>query len=116
MKAKLIRDLKAAPSAEQDTRMEERDGVRWWPEGTVLEDARAFRLVQQGVAEPADEECEEAAAMTPAMMAAAQAAQDRIHIHPDDFEAFEAGKMIGYDEDGEWIPGPNFEEGDDEDE
>jgi hypothetical protein len=65
-----------------------------------------------GAAVPADEECERAANMTPAKLQAAQHAQNkaRLGIAPEDFEAFDSGLMVGYNPDGSWIPGPNFEE------
>lgn len=44
MKARLIRDSD--------------DGVNQQPKGTVLEGQSAFRLVMNGTAEPADEECQ----------------------------------------------------------
>ena len=44
MKARLIRDSD--------------DGVNAQPKGTVLEGPSAFRLVMNGIAEPADEECQ----------------------------------------------------------
>jgi hypothetical protein len=65
-----------------------------------------------GVAVPADEECEQAADMSPERMQAAQYAQLRAQrgIHPDDFKAYDRGEMVGYTPEGEWIPGPNAQE------
>jgi len=101
MKAKLVIDVQAVPLVEDD-RLVMRDGRKYWPSGTVLEDERAYRLVQMGVAVPDDAECHDAAGMTEAQMQAAQHAQKRVAkgIHPDDYEAFDAGEMTGYDEDG----------------
>jgi hypothetical protein len=81
------------------------------PAGTVIDHPEAFRLVQLGVAEPLDEACVRAAGMTPEAFEAAKAAAERaaLGIHPDDFEAHAAGAMAGYDADGNWVPGPNFD-------
>ena len=75
----------------------------------------AYLLVRAGAAEPADEECERAANMTPLQFEQAKRAQKRasLGIHPDDFDAFDAGEMEGYYPDGSFRPGPNatFSEG-----
>jgi len=120
MKAKLIRDARVTPGAPDDDRMEVRDGVRYWPEGTVLEDRRAYRLVQMGMAEPADDECTLKACMTTAEMKAAQIKQEMVGkgIMPEDYQRYLDGEILGYDEDGNDIPGPNYidpDEDDDED-
>lgn len=90
------------------------------PAGTVIEHSDAFRLVQLGAAEPADEECQRAAGMSPRQFEAAVRAQRRAAagIHPDDFEAFDSGEMVGYYPDGSPIPGPtasHFRNDDEED-
>jgi len=57
------------------------DGVNPQPKGTILEGPSAFRLVQDGIAEPADEECEAALAKrgwTPEKQAAAAQAADKL--------------------------------------
>ncbi len=117
MKAKLIRDARVAPGVEDD-RIETRDGKRYWPAGTVLEDARAYRLVQMGMAEPADDECTLRACMTTAEMKAAQVKQEMVGkgIHPDDYQRYLDGEILGYDEDGADIPGPNYVAADEDDE
>jgi hypothetical protein len=86
------------------------------PAGTVLSSPPhrvrdIVALVQMGCAEPADEECDKAAGMTPERIAIAAHAYERVHrgIHPDDYEAYEAGLMTGYNPDGSFIPGPNAE-------
>ena len=62
-----------------------------------------------GVAVPADEECEKMANMTELKMKQAQHAQQRTSagIHPEDFEAYDSGEMIGYYPNGSFRPGPN---------
>lgn len=115
MKAKTITDLDAAPSA-RNPQIEKRGEKRVWPAGSIIEDERAYRLVQMGVAEPADEDCEARAAMTPAQMKEAQRRQAIFAqgIQPEDYDRFENGEILGYDENGEDIPGPNYQEDDDE--
>lgn len=80
------------------------------PAGTILEFNKAHILVKMGVAEPADDECAQAAGLSPTQMAAAQHAQERVRlgIHPDDYEAFDSGIMAGYNPDGSFKPGPNY--------
>lgn len=104
MKARLIRDMECFPTDDYP------HGVK--PKGTVLEDHRAHRLVQMGVAEPVDEECRRAANMSQEQFEAAQAAYPRLEagILPEDFAAYEKGLMVGYDADNNWIPGPNADE------
>lgn len=79
------------------------------PVGTIIDHPDAYRLVQLGAAEAFDEECAEAANMTNRQLELAQRAQRRAAagIHPEDFEAFDTGEMVGYFPDGSPIPGPN---------
>ena len=86
------------------------------PLGTELELPEAWQLVRRGAAVPADDECARRANMRPGAQLAAQRAQHRalLGIHPDDFAAFDAGVMVGYDEHGQPIPGPNAEEEEEE--
>lgn len=87
------------------------------PVGTVLEAPDCWQLVLVGAAIPDDEECERAAHMSPRDMELAQRAQRRaaFGIHPDDFDAFDSGEMVGYYPDGSNIPGPNASHFRDED-
>ena len=82
------------------------------PVGTVIEHPDAYKLVQLGVAVPEDEECIRRANMTELQMAQAQQGQRRVSlgIHPEDYEAFDAGEIAGYYPDGTAIPGPNAEQ------
>jgi len=71
------------------------------PAGTVIDHRDAFRLVQMGVAIPLDEDCRRkclALGLTQEEIADARKAYERTNlgIHPDDFEAYEAGWMAGY--------------------
>ena len=117
MKAKLVKDLRVSPKAADDDRQVVRDGVRWWLAGTVMEDPRAYRLVQMGVAEPADDECTLKACMTTEQMKAAQVKQELVSkgILPDDYQRYLDGEILGYDEDGNDIPGTNYIEETDDD-
>lgn len=117
MLAKLIKELEASPSAGADVRLSVRDGQRYWPAGTVIDDPRAYRLVQMGVAEPADAECAVAANMTTESMKRAQMHQELVAkgIHPDDYQRYIDGELLGYDEAGDDIPGPNAKDGENDD-
>ena len=79
------------------------------PAETVIDHPDAWKLVRMGMAVPADEECGVAANMTEREMAVVQHAQGRVTagIHPDDYEAYDAGLMTGYYPDGSHRPGPN---------
>jgi hypothetical protein len=90
------------------------DGIM--PPGTLIDHKDAFRLVQMGVAEAADEECDKRANVTPEEFEIAKASYERIErgIHPEDYDAYEQGLMTGYDADGNWVPGPNAPDGEEE--
>jgi len=79
------------------------------PVGTVKDGPDVWKLVRMGMAEPADDECEKAANMTPLKMARAQHAQRRTAagIVPEDYEIYDAGEISGYYPDGSNKPGPH---------
>jgi hypothetical protein len=86
--------------------------------GHVLDHPQAFRLVQQGVAIPADAECEKR--LGEAFMKNLQAIliageRNERAIASEDFEAYNRGLMIGYKPDGKqgdtWIHGPHWHDG-----
>lgn len=81
-----------------------------FPAGHVLENPDAYKLVQMGVAEPADKECENAVGMTAEELQQARRAYERTDkgIVPEDFELFDQGIIAGYDADGNYVPGPNW--------
>ena len=117
MKAKLIRDMPKLVRVNKDGKTVMRriaDGIR---SGTVIDHPKAYFLVKQGVAEPADAECATAAGMTPETFEAAKKAYDKVSkgIHPEDYEAYEQGLMVGYKPDGQrddsWLPGPKWTAG-----
>lgn len=108
MKCKLIREMTYGPDAGPD-----KVGTVA-PAGTVVDHRQAWLLVKQGVAVPEDEECKQKVGVTPEQMTRAQHAYDRIShgVHPEDFQAYDEGLMIGYNPDGSWKPGPNWEDWD----
>jgi len=108
MKCRLLLDMNCTPDAEWPS------GIK--PAGTVIDHPDAFRLVQIGCAESADTECDVATQRTPEQLARARYAYVRVSrgIHPDDYEAYDAGVMTGYRPDGSFEPGPNYVEEDDE--
>jgi hypothetical protein len=105
MKCKLVRDMPC-----HDKPAFPNDMV---PAGTELEDPRAYFLVGMGVAVPVDEECKaKCQPRSPEDEAAALHSYNRLEagVAQEDFGAYDKGYMLGYDEDGKWIPGPNYEE------
>lgn len=125
MQARIIRDdIEVSPSAEL-TEAEQAQTVErivwrngrnqhatFWRLGAILERPDSYMLVRLGVAEPADEECQIAASMTTAQRAAAQHASRRLAagIHPEDFGLYDAEIITGYNPDGTFKPGPNFDQ------
>ena len=125
MQAKIIRDdLEVSPSAvltdEEKSQTVERIVWRngadtpatFWKLGAILTRPDSYMLVRLGVAEPADDECRIAASMTGAQREAAQHAARRLSagIHPEDFGLYDSGIIIGYNPDGTYKPGPNFDQ------
>jgi len=107
MKAKTIVVLGCDPSPEFPA------GV--WPIGHIVDHPDAYKLVRRGCAVWVDDECEQAADMTQHQLDRAQKAYPKVAagIHPDDYEAYDAGLMSGYYADGSWVPGPNADETED---
>lgn len=123
MKCTLKIECEISPDAppELAEQCETRNGVLFAPPGTLVDDSNCWRLVLQGIAEAADEDCRLWTVQTDEQRAAMQQAAKRLAagIDPDDFAAFDAGEMIGYDGDGNVVPGPNAKvepEDDEEDE
>ena len=128
MKAKLIRDdIEASETAAKDAKGIEvrevrRNGetvpVRFWTKGATIEHPDAYRLVQMGIAEPADDECKEKANRTEEQLKAARYAYERQvrGIAPDDFDRYDRGEISRMLPDGTYEPGPNAVEEDDDDE
>jgi len=118
LKAELLRDTLPARSAAGDDRLILINGVKHFPAGSIIDHPDAYMLVKMGTAKPADAECTAAAGMTSEQQAVAQRMQVLVAkgIHPDDYQAYFDGQMIGYDANGDWLPGPNYtDQYDDED-
>jgi len=112
MRAKLTRELEVIESLAWPALLEQcerRQKQLFAPVGTLYDHPDCFRLVQMGVADPADEECRNAAGLNPEQLATAQHAAKRLAagIMPEDFARYDAGELIGYDAEGRDIPGPN---------
>lgn len=86
--------------------------VEFWKNGAVLDHPDAWMLVEAGCAEAADDECSQRVSRTPEQQAAAELAYSRIAagIHPKDFALFNAGYIAGYLPNGDYKPGPNWDE------
>lgn len=120
MKAEVIRNDLAVSGVDADDRMETRDGRLYWRVGAEIDHPRAYLLCINGDADPADDECRDRVeawrqrhGITREMSIHAR---ERLAkgIHPDDFDRYDAGEIVGYNDDGSYKPGPNWP-GDDED-
>lgn len=102
MRCRLVQRLQYGHTAGPDL-----DGT-WAEPGTIIEHRDAWRLVRLGAALPADEDCQRKAGMGSRELAEATMAAERISkgIAPEDYEAYDAGLMDGYNPDGSWRPGP----------
>mgnify|MGYP001574454573 CR=1 FL=1 len=112
MKCRLTREREvheAIAPPELIAQCERRGNFLFAPVGTLIDDQQAAMLVLMGVAEAADDECAAATVRTPEQIEAAKTALVKLEarIDPADFAAFDAGEMIGYDVDGNIVPGPN---------
>lgn len=127
MKAKLVRaGLVAgieAPDDQTEIKFVGRQPRRVWKLGGIV-DAKVVKrpkrqvvaLVRLGVAVPADDECAKACCMTSEEMEYAQERYElqyqRVQkgIKEKDFGLFNARIIDGYDEFGQYIPGPKWDE------
>ena len=79
--------------------------------GYIHEHKDAFRLVQIGMAIPADDECRERCGLTDDEIWDIQRRYNATYarIHPEDQKLFDAGVIAGYTADGtgNYEPGPN---------
>jgi hypothetical protein len=112
MKCKLKKEMEIhEPHAPQEliAQCVRRGKFLFAPAGTIIGDPQCWRLVLMAVADPEDEECAAKTQRTPEQVAAAEKAAKRLErrIDPEDFAAFDAGEIIGYNADGSKIPGPN---------
>lgn len=111
----LLKALHHNPTDRIEVRMELRNhyqrAVPYFRAGVIFESPDAYLQVRNGVAIPADEACAERAGMTVEQMEAAQHAQRRIvaGISYEDFGLYDTGIIAGYDGDGNFKPGPNWD-------
>ena len=94
-------------------------GLYWWPVGAVVDvDEDGARLVSNGDAEPADDEMEALCCNWKANRAEVLLSREMLAkgIEPEDRERFRRKEILGYDENGNDIPGPNYIQPDEEDE
>lgn len=84
----------------------------FWKLGAIVTQPDCWQLVLGMLAEPADDECAALSAMTPEQRREAQRARDRLThgIMPEDFALFDAGIITGYNPDGTYKPGPNYDQ------
>lgn len=120
MKIRLIRsDLNAPPGTESPDLIKGPGGVLTWKLGAILDvPKRACELlVGNGDAEAACEEsaalCEKYAHRRAEILLSREMLAKA--IEPEDRERFRNGEILGYDADGNDIPGPNWSEPDDDD-
>ncbi len=85
--------------------------IPYFPANTEFEHPEAYKHCRTGTASPGDEECRVAANMTPEQLQAAQ----RLHriaaagILDSDIELFDLEVITGYEMNGEYKKGPNFD-------
>lgn len=99
----LYRDVKTNRGVKQ---------LPYWPAGTEYETPQAAFFVRQGMAVPADFECQMACGIKLEEMPALQHAYQRQAkgILQQDWELFDAGYIVGYEPDGGYTPGPKWDE------
>lgn len=86
--------------------------VAYFPAGTEYEHPNADFFVHNGQADPADQECIDAVgAMTPEQRELVKKRYRRLAagITQDDLPLFDAGVILGYNGDGSYKHGPNWD-------
>lgn len=119
MQIKLIRDdLKVSGLPFDESRMVRRNKSTYWKSGALIEanERECYLLVFNGDAEPADELSESICTGWRINREAVLLAREMLAkgIDPDDREKYKRGEILGYDEYGDYIPGPNYEYSDEE--
>lgn len=108
----------AFDTPENADQIDRSSGRPHWKIGAVVEVDRrgAQLLVGNGDCEPADAEAEEACKGWTTRRADVLLSREMLAkaIEPEDRERFRKGEILGYDADGNDIPGPNWSEPDDE--
>lgn len=108
----------AFDTPENADQIDRSSGRPHWKIGAVVDVDRrgAQLLVGNGDCEPADAEAEEACKGWTTSRADVLLSREMLAkaIEPEDRERFRKGEILGYDADGNDIPGPNWSEPDDE--
>ena len=120
MRAKLVLDQFANPDKATGPLKERIKYIRGrgsnmvaiFPKGTEFDGQTALDMCKRGQAEPADEECTAALGMTEEERRERQLeySMDALGINrKEDRKLFEAGVILGYDKELNYIPGPKWE-------
>lgn len=123
MKIKFVRTdngvARAFDTEEHADLIDRSSGAPHWKLGAIVEVDRrgAQLLVGNGDCEPADDEAEEACKGWQARRPEVLLAREMLAkaIDPEDRERFRNGEILGYDADGNDIPGPNWCDPDEDD-
>lgn len=84
----------------------------YFPAGTIYEGDHAILICNTGQGRPIDEECAKAVGKTELQLQDSQLEykMDSLGIHDKgDRELYRAGVILGYDENQQHIPGPNWD-------
>lgn len=87
--------------------------VAIFPAGTEFEGEHALALCRNGQASPSDQECADALGLSESQMQALQVGykMDTLGIHkPEDRDLYRAGVISGFDKNGNYKPGVNWDE------
>lgn len=89
-----------------------RTSIPYFPAGTEYEHPNAAFFCQAGSAAPLDDECREATGLTEEQLEALQRQYKltAAGILEADVELWDAGVITGYEENGDYIHGPNWDE------
>ena len=89
-----------------------RGDVDIFPKGTVYETPHALTFVLNGMADPADDECQAACTKSAEELAELKHRHNRIEagILQDDIPLFDAGYISGYLPNGDYKPGEKWQE------
>lgn len=82
------------------------------PIGTTIDDPECWRIVLMGQAEAADDECKAMTVQTDEQRALTLHAAARLAagIAKEDFDLYDRGIIVGYNADGSYKPGPNWDQ------
>lgn len=85
--------------------------VFFWPKGCVVEGPVAEHILACGIGLPVDDDSAKEVGMTPDDFARVQVEYDATlaQITPADLNLFRAGAITGYDDNGNYVLGPNWE-------